>query len=54
MFTECLKSTLIEKLSTVVSMGLDVEVDPGRDGKVSLMRVIEDIRDVRKAMNITQ
>ena len=60
MFTESLKATLIEKLTTLdefmtkVSKGLDLEVDPGKHGKSALMLVMEDIRDVRKAMNITQ
>lgn len=60
MFTECLKTTLIDKLTTLdefmthVSKGLDVEVEGGRGGKAALMHVMEDIRDVRKAMNITQ
>jgi dynein heavy chain, axonemal len=61
LFMKHLKKTINEKLTsldkfmTAVSVGLDVEVDPDRvKGKDSLMRVMEDIRDVRKAIDTTQ
>lgn len=60
LFTNHLKVTLVERLQTLekfmqqVNKGLDVTVDEDADGKVGLMRVMEDIRDVKKAMDITQ
>ena len=59
MFLTCLKDTLVEKLTTLdrfmaqVNKGLDVDVEDGSAGKAHLMTVMEDIRDVRKAMDIT-
>jgi hypothetical protein len=44
----------LEKFMQQVNKGLDVFVDEDADGKVGLMRVMEDIRDVKKAMDITQ
>jgi dynein heavy chain len=55
--------TLVEKLTeldafmAVVSGGLDAEVasiEDSKDAKPALMRVMGDIRDVRKAMEVTQ
>ena len=60
MFTVHLKEHLMNKLITFngfmdqVSSGLDTEVPAGPEGKVPLMEVMADIRDVRKAMDITQ
>jgi dynein heavy chain, axonemal len=60
MFLNCLKVTLVEKLTVLdtfmsqVNKGLDLEVPEGSAGKEALMKVMEDIRDVRKAMDDTQ
>ena len=60
MFTVHLKEHLMNKLITFngfmeqVSSGLEAEVPKGPEGKVPLMEVMADIRDVRKAMDITQ
>ena len=60
MFMNSLKSTLVDKLGTLdgfmaqVTKGLDRYVEEGPEGKAALMAVMEDIRDVRKAMDITQ
>jgi dynein heavy chain len=58
-FTGALKSTLVNKLVALdkfmqsVNKGLDREVLEGSAGKETLMHVMEDIRDVRKAMDVT-
>merc|ERR1712100_666075 len=58
MFLNILKETVTEKLSTLdqfihqVTKGLDVEVPDGPHGKDALMTVMEDIRDVRKAIDV--
>jgi dynein heavy chain len=60
MFIKCLKSSLVEKLEALdkfmgqVTKGLDVEIDEGGIDKDVLMKVMEDIRDVRKAIGVTQ
>jgi len=61
LFMNHLKVTVKEKLSALdvfmkqVSTGLDVDVQPDtEDGKKNLMAVMEDIRDVRKAIDVTQ
>lgn len=60
LFMKHLKVTVGDKLTTLdkfmkqVSAGLDLEVDPSKDEfKQSLMSVMEDIRDVRKAIDMT-
>lgn len=63
MFLSHLKVTLVEKLTVLdgfmalVSKGLDAEVasiEDTKESKPALMRVMGDIRDVRKAMDVTQ
>ena len=60
LFTNHLKSTLVDKLVGLdkfmlsVNKGLDVPVDAGPEGKQALMKVMEDIRDVKKAVDVTQ
>jgi len=59
MFISSLKTTLIHKLTSLdgfmdqVSKGLDRFVEEGSEGKAALMKVMEDIRDVRKSMEVT-
>jgi dynein heavy chain len=58
-FQTYLKETVSDKLNTLdkfmaqVTEGLDREVVEGPDGKQALMKVMEDIRDVRMAMEAT-
>ena len=63
MFLSHLKVTLVEKLTVLdefmalVSKGLDAEVasiEDSKESKPALMRMMGDIRDVRKAMETTQ
>jgi len=60
MYIGALKQNLVDKLTTLsgfisqVSKGLDLEVPEGPAGKEALMHLMEDIRDVRKAMDVTQ
>ncbi|CAM9131888.1 unnamed protein product, partial [Ectocarpus fasciculatus] len=59
-FTSALKNTLVDKLvaldkfMTQVNSGLDLEIDESTPNKDDLMHVMEDIRDVRKAIDSTQ
>ena len=60
MFTSFMKSFVVEKLSSLdkfmatVNTGLDLPVIEGKEGTKALMSVMEDIRDVRKAMDVTK
>ncbi|CAM9786011.1 unnamed protein product, partial [Phaeothamnion confervicola] len=60
MFTSHLQATLVDRLAELerfmadVSRGLDTEVPEGADGKATLMRVMKDISEVRKAVDTTQ
>lgn len=60
MFVQYMKSYMTEKLTTLdkfmnrVNSGLSREVVDGKEGKDALMKVMEDVRDVRKAMDMTQ
>jgi dynein heavy chain len=60
LFTNHLKVTLCDKLLGLdkfmqsVSKGREVQVDEGAEGKQALMKVMEGIRDVKKAMDATQ
>ncbi|RYG70338.1 hypothetical protein EON64_00425, partial [archaeon] len=62
LFINYLKTTIHEKLATLdkfmtqVTTGLDIEVleNHSKEGKNTLMSVMEDIRDVRKAIDVTK
>eukprot|EP01035_Chromulina_nebulosa_P017812 gene17812-23422_t len=45
--------TQLPNVEDKVSKGLDIEVNETQEGKIALMSVMEDIRDVRKAMDLT-